>query len=49
MSDEEVERKALDLMAPVLGAARSHDLIDKVRALDSVSSVRDIAGLLKKS
>jgi 2-methylcitrate dehydratase PrpD len=48
MSDEEVERKALDLMAPVLGAARSHDLIDKVRALESVSSVRDIAGLLKK-
>jgi 2-methylcitrate dehydratase PrpD len=48
MSDEEVERKGLDLIAPVLGDARSRELVDKVRALDRVSSVREIAGLLRK-
>jgi 2-methylcitrate dehydratase PrpD len=48
MSDEEVERKALDLIAPVLGDTRSRDLVDKVRALDSLSSVRDITGLIRK-
>jgi 2-methylcitrate dehydratase PrpD len=49
MSDEEVEKKALDLTAPVLGDARSRELIDKIRALESLPSVRDLAGLLKKA
>lgn len=48
MSDEEVEKKALDLMAPVLGDARSRELIDKIRALESAATVRDLAGLLRK-
>lgn len=49
MSDEEVEKKALDLMAPVLGDARSRELIDKIRALESAATVRDLAGLLRKA
>lgn len=48
MSDEEVEKKALDLMTPVLGDARSRELIDKIRALESAPTVRDLAGLLRK-
>lgn len=49
MSDEEVEKKALDLMTPVLGDARSRELIDKIRALESAATVRDLAGLLRKA
>ncbi|MEK7210759.1 MAG: MmgE/PrpD family protein [Candidatus Binatota bacterium] len=49
MSDEEVEKKALDLMAPVLGDARSRELMDKIRALESAATVRDLAGLLRKA
>ncbi len=49
MSDEEVEKKALDLMSPVLGDARSRELIDKIRALESVLTVRDLMGLLRKT
>src|SRR2546426_1051252 len=46
MSDEEVEKKALGLIAPVLGDARSRELIDKTRALESLPTVRDLATLL---
>jgi 2-methylcitrate dehydratase PrpD len=49
MSDEEVEKKALDLMAPVLGDTRSGELIDRIRALESLPSVRDLTALLRKS
>ena len=48
MSDEEVEKKALDLMAPVLGDARARELIDKIRALESLPSIRDLTSLLRK-
>ena len=48
MSDEEVEKKALGLIAPVLGDARSRELIDKTRALESLPTVRDLATLLRK-
>jgi len=48
MSDEEVEKKALGLIAPVLGAARSRELSDKTRAMESLPTVRDLATLLRK-
>jgi 2-methylcitrate dehydratase PrpD len=48
MSDQEVETKAVDLMAPVLGDDRSREVIDKIRALESLPTVREIAGLLSR-
>ena len=48
MSTEEVEKKALDLMAPVLGEERSQELIGKMRDLESLTSVRDLRPLLKR-
>jgi len=48
MSTEEVETKALDLLISVLGEQRSHDLISKIRDLESLNSVRDLTHLLKK-
>ncbi|MBI4488072.1 MAG: MmgE/PrpD family protein [Deltaproteobacteria bacterium] len=48
MSDEEVEKKAMDLMAPVLGGQRSQEIIEKIRNLESLPSVRDLTSLLKK-
>jgi hypothetical protein len=43
MDPKEVEAKALDLMAPVLGAGRANELIAAVgnlRRIDSVSRLR---------
>jgi 2-methylcitrate dehydratase PrpD len=48
MTTEEVEKKALDLMASVLGEERSQELIGKIRNLESLPSVRDLRSLLKK-
>jgi 2-methylcitrate dehydratase PrpD len=48
MSDDEVEKKAFDLMGPVLGGTRSAELIDKIRALESLPTVRDLMDLLRK-
>lgn len=45
MTTEEVEKKALDLMAPVLGEQRSQELIDKIRDLESLTSMRELASL----
>lgn len=48
MSDEEVEKKALALIAPVLGDNRASQLIEKIGVLESASTVRDISRAWKK-
>lgn len=45
MSRSEVEAKADDLIAPVLGAARSRDLVDAVMAMETIPSVRALRPL----
>jgi 2-methylcitrate dehydratase PrpD len=47
MDAREVEAKALDLMAPVLGADRAHELIATVSDLERVDSVSDLRRLLQ--
>jgi 2-methylcitrate dehydratase PrpD len=42
-----VNAKARALMAPVIGAARTDAVIDRVQALDRLSSVRDLVTLLR--
>jgi len=46
LSTEEVGEKALDLMEPVLGRARSEELIDTVNRLETLPSIRDLRPLL---
>lgn len=46
MSAEEVEDKALDLVTPIIGAARGRELIAAVRDLESMRSMRDLRPLL---
>ncbi len=48
MTTEEVEKKAMDLMASVLSEERSQELIGKIRDLESLTSVRDLRPLLKR-
>lgn len=48
MTTEEVEKKALELMTPVLGEQRSQEVISKIRNLESLPNVHDLAALLKK-
>ena len=47
MDATEVEAKALDLMAPVLGAARAGDLIAAVRSLERLGPVSRLRRLLQ--
>lgn len=47
MSEDQVEEKALDLMAPVLGTAQSDDLIAALRGLESLDDVRKLRPLLQ--
>ena len=49
MSREEVVAKARDLMASVLGAANSANLIGKVLALESVKDIRELRPLLQRT
>ncbi len=46
MSPEEVEKKAAWLMEPVLGKNNVDQIIDSVRRIESISSVRDLTKLL---
>jgi 2-methylcitrate dehydratase PrpD len=46
MSTEEVEKKARDLIEPVLGAKKTNKLIETVRDLDKLKKVRDLRPLL---
>jgi len=47
MSTQEVEKKALHLMAPVLGAAQAEELVAKVSRLESLAAARELGSLLK--
>ncbi len=47
MTREEVVAKARDLMAPVLGAANTASLIEKVLAIESVKDIRELRPLLQ--
>lgn len=49
MTSDEVKAKARDLMTPTLGAAKTSQFIDHIFALEKVSDVRDLRGLLQKS
>lgn len=48
MTTEEVEKKGLELLAPVLSEHRSQELIEKIRDLESLPTVCDLASLLRK-
>jgi 2-methylcitrate dehydratase PrpD len=47
MDAREVETKALDLMAPVLGQARATQLVTKIQALERVEAVSELRPLLR--
>jgi hypothetical protein len=49
MSREEIVAKARDLMDPVLGAAQTKSLIEKVLGLENVKSIRELRPLLQKA
>jgi 2-methylcitrate dehydratase PrpD len=42
MNRDEVEAKGLELIEPVLGSARSKELLEKVRNLERIKDVRDL-------
>ncbi len=46
MERDEVEKKALDLLEPVLGASKAIELIDAVRHIEGVEDVRPMRSLL---
>ena len=47
MSTEEVEKKALHLMVPVLGEAQAEELVAKISRLESLATARELGSLLK--
>jgi 2-methylcitrate dehydratase PrpD len=47
MTSEEVEEKALDLLLPVQGPKRAQKIIDKVRELESLATIRELVALLR--
>ena len=47
MDAKEVEAKALDLIAPVLGAARAHELIATILNLENLGPVAGLRPLLQ--
>jgi len=49
MTRDEVVAKCRDLMTPVLGAANTTSLIDKVLSLENVKSVRELRPLLQRT
>lgn len=49
MSREEVIAKSRDLLAPVLGAAQSASLIERVLNLENLKSVRELRPLLQRA
>ena len=48
MTTEEVEKKAIDLVAPMLGDQRSQELMEKIRKLESLTTVHELVPLLRK-
>jgi 2-methylcitrate dehydratase PrpD len=49
MGREEVVTKANDLMASILGASKSKNLIDKVLGLEAVKDIRELRPLLQRA
>jgi 2-methylcitrate dehydratase PrpD len=49
MTRAEVTRKATDLIAPILGAAKCSELIKKVLQLEAVSDIRELRPLLQRN
>jgi 2-methylcitrate dehydratase PrpD len=49
MTRDEVVAKCRDLMTPILGAANTSSLIDKVLSLENVKSVRELRPLLQRT
>jgi 2-methylcitrate dehydratase PrpD len=49
MSREEIQAKARDLMAPVLGGAKSAKLIETIFALENVKDIRELRPLLQRA
>jgi 2-methylcitrate dehydratase PrpD len=49
MSREQIIAKSRDLMAPVLGAAQTGRLIDRVMALETVKDLRELRPLLQRT
>ncbi len=47
LSDEEVEKKFFDCSDPVLGRARAQELLNTLRRIETVPSVRDVVSLLR--
>jgi 2-methylcitrate dehydratase PrpD len=47
MTTQEIEDKARDLAAPIVGAARAEKLVAAVRDLDSTRSMRELRSLLQ--
>jgi 2-methylcitrate dehydratase PrpD len=47
MDRSEVADKAIDLMAPILGAARTQDLVEAVWGFDELRNSRDLAPLIE--
>jgi 2-methylcitrate dehydratase PrpD len=46
LSDAELERKAMSLITPVLGAARGRQLMGLIARLEELEDLRDLTGLL---
>jgi 2-methylcitrate dehydratase PrpD len=46
MTAQEIEAKALDLVAPIIGLERGSKLVDVCRNLSSLQSIRDLKPLL---
>lgn len=46
LDDDEVTRKAISLMEPMLGSAKANRVVDTVAALDTLSDIRDLTALL---
>ncbi len=45
MSDEEIEKKCTDLMAPILGEERTKELIDRVWNIEKIRNMRELRPL----
>jgi hypothetical protein len=48
LSDEEIERKFLGCVLPVLGSERAKLLLDSLRQIETAPTVRDVFSLLQR-
>jgi hypothetical protein len=47
MTTQEIEEKALDLVAPIIGQARAASLVATIAQLEKVRTVRELRPLLR--